>query len=298
MQEGSLRCDANVNLHIPQDKNFAATPITEIKNLNSIRAVGKSLEFEANRQYEQFRQKGQKLGEVPKETWGWDETRARTYFQRRKEESSDYRYFPDPDLVPVLVEAAQLEQARGQLGELPAQQRKRLVEQYGLSEYDAGVLTRQGRALVAYFETVAQGGDAKSAANWVTNQVLATLNERRLEIGRFPLPASTLADLLRAVKETGLNAQRARDVYNYLLESGGTVKAAMDALGIRPVGDEGTLREIVERAVAANPKAVADFKNGKVKAVDAIKGAVMRETKGMAKMELVQRLVMEALQKV
>jgi aspartyl-tRNA(Asn)/glutamyl-tRNA(Gln) amidotransferase subunit B len=298
MQEGSLRCDANVNLHVTQlDGGIAATPITEIKNLNSIRAVGKSLEVEAERQYRQFLDNGKKLGEVPKETWGWDETRGVTYFQRRKEESSDYRYFPEPDLVPIVVDSTMLAKTRAEIGELPAQQRKRLVEQYTLSEYDAGVLTRQGRALVAYFEEVVRiGSDAKGAANWVTNQVLATLHENNLEIGQFKLSAGMLADLICVVRETGMNAQRSREVYAWLLEKAGSVKEAMDALDIHPVGDETALREIVARAVAANPKAVADFKKGKTNAANAIKGAVMRETRGMANMELVQRLVLEAMQ--
>jgi aspartyl-tRNA(Asn)/glutamyl-tRNA(Gln) amidotransferase subunit B len=129
----------------------------------------------------------------------------------------------------------------------------------------------------------------------VTNQVLATLNERRLDIAQFPLPAATLAELIRTVRETGLTAQRSREVYAQLLDHGGSVPAAMEALGIRVVSDEAALREIVARAVAANPKAVADFRKGKTKAADAIKGAVMRETKGMARMELVQQLVLEAL---
>jgi aspartyl-tRNA(Asn)/glutamyl-tRNA(Gln) amidotransferase subunit B len=296
MQEGSLRCDANINLHVPQPDGTVATPIVEIKNLNSIRAVGRALEFEATRQYEKFRTDGKRLGEEPKETRGWDEGRGVTLLQRRKEEASDYRYFPEPDLVPVIVDAAMLEKARSELGELPAQQRKRLVAQHGLSEYDAGVLTRQGRALVAYFEEVARlCGDAKAAANWVTNQVLATLNERRLDIAHFPLPAATLAELIRTVRDTGMTAQRSRELYAHLLEHGGSVPQAMEALGIRVVGDESALREIVARAVAANPKAVADYRKGKTKAADAIKGAVMRETKGMARMELVQQLVLDAL---
>ena len=298
MQEGSLRCDANVNLHIPQaDGTTAATPIAEIKNLNSIRAVGRAIDFEASRQFAKFQADGKRIGEESKLTVGWDESRGVTVPQRRKEEASDYRYFPEPDLVPVVVDEAMLAKARAELGELPAQQRKRLPAQFGLSAYDAGVLTRGGRALVAYFEDTARlCGDAKAACNWITNQVLATLNERKMEIGQFPIPPASLADLIRAVRETGLNAQRSRDVYNHLLAHTGTVKDAMDALGIRVVGDETALREIISRALAANPKAVADFKNGKTKAAESIKGFVMRETKGMARMELVQRLVLEALQ--
>jgi aspartyl-tRNA(Asn)/glutamyl-tRNA(Gln) amidotransferase subunit B len=300
MQEGSLRCDANVNVHLPQpDGTIAATPIAEIKNLNSIRAVGRAIEYEADRHYRRFLEDGKRIGEAPKETVGWDDARGVTLLQRRKEESSDYRYFPEPDLAPVVVEAAMLEQARSSLGELPAQQRKRLVEQYALSTYDAGVLIRQGRALVAYFEEAARSsGDAKAAANWVTNQVLATLNESKQEISQFRLSAAGLGELIREVRQSGMNAQRSREVYARMLETGESIKQAMDALGIRPMADEGALREIVARAVAANPKAVADFKKGKLKAVDAIKGAVMRETKGMAKMDLVQQLVLEAMQNV
>ncbi len=299
MQEGSLRCDANVNLHYPRpDGTVDATPIVEIKNLNSIRAVGKSLEFEADRLHRKFLEDGKRIGEESKKTRGWDETHGRTYALRDKEDASDYRYFPEPDLVPILVDETMLAKARSEMGELPAQQHARLVEQYGLSDYDAGVLTRAGRALVVYFEEVARVcGDAKAACNWVTNQVLATLNERTQEIGQFPLTAPLLAELIREVRQTGLPAQRSRDIYNHLLEAGGTVKEAMDALGIRVVGDESALREIVARAVAGSPKAVADFKNGKTKAAESIKGAVMRETKGMANMELVQRLILEALHK-
>src|SRR5947209_7573656 len=166
MQEGSLRCDANVNLHIDQaDGTKAATPIVEVKNLNSFRAVERALKYEAERQYEEFRQTGKRLGEVPKATAGWDDARGATRVQRRKEEASDYRYFPDPDLVPVVVDAAWREGVRAGLGELPAAQRVRLQGQYGLSAYDAGVLTRQGRAFTKYFEEVAAlCGDAKEAS--------------------------------------------------------------------------------------------------------------------------------------
>src|SRR5713226_5739180 len=157
MQEGSLRCDANINIHIPQNgSTCVATPIVEVKNLNSIRAVERAMKYEAQRQYEEFQRTGQKLGEVPKATAGWDEDRGITVVQRRKEEASDYRYFPEPDLVPVEVDKAWLDRVRAGLGELPAAQRQRLRQQYALSPYDAGVITSQGRALVGYFEEVAR----------------------------------------------------------------------------------------------------------------------------------------------
>jgi aspartyl-tRNA(Asn)/glutamyl-tRNA(Gln) amidotransferase subunit B len=298
MQEGSLRCDANINIHIPQSTGtFAATPIVEIKNLNSFRAVERAIKYEAQRQYEEFQRTGKKLGEIAKATAGWDENRGVTVVQRRKEEASDYRYFPEPDLVPVEVEDAWLGRVRAEIGELPAAQRRRLPEQYGLSAYDAEVITRQGRRFVAYFEELARlTGDAKEASNWVTNQILQTLNDRKTAIGAFPISAAALADLIQRRQSTGLNLQRAREVYARMLDAGVSAEQAINDLGFKVIGDESQLVEIVRRAIAANPKAVADYKKGKVKAADAIKGAVMRETKGMAKTETVQQILMRELQ--
>jgi aspartyl-tRNA(Asn)/glutamyl-tRNA(Gln) amidotransferase subunit B len=301
MQEGSLRCDANVNIHMPlPDGGHAATPIVEIKNLNSFRAVERAIRYEAERQYEQFRQDGRKLGDpgVSKVTAGWDDARGRTVVQRRKEEAADYRYFPEPDLVPVVVSDTMLEEARAGLGELPAAQFARLQQQYGLSEYDAGVLTREGRAFVAYFEEAARvSGDAKAASNWATNEVLKTLNERKSAIADFPISARALGELIKEVRATGLNMQRAREVYAAMLADGTSVKDAIARLGFQVVSDEGRLRELVRQAIAANPKAVADFKGGKAKAADAIKGRVMKETRGQARADLLQQILLEELQK-
>src|SRR5439155_9805681 len=305
----------------------------EIKNLNSFRAVERVIRYEANRQYQWLLttfdepqrkeydayldnvvRKADSISDVidpdlssasipahirkDKATAGWDDVKRVTRIQRRKEEASDYRYFPDPDLVPVTVEAAALEAARAGLGELPAAQRARLQTQYGLSADDAGVLMSNGRALAGYFEELARlSGDAKEASNWVTNQVLSTLNERKAAIGDFPIPAAALAELLRQRKDTGLNVQRSREVYARMLEAGASADQAIRELGFQVVADEGQLLEIVRRAIAANAQAVADYKKGKTKAADAIKGAVMRETKGMAKTEVVQRLLVQELEK-
>jgi aspartyl-tRNA(Asn)/glutamyl-tRNA(Gln) amidotransferase subunit B len=151
---------------------------------------------------------------------------------------------------------------------------------------------------VGYFEEVTcHCQDAKEACNWVTNQVLATLKERKIDLAAFPIAASALGELIAKRKAMGLNTQRAREVYAHMLEHGSTAAAAIKALGFEPVGDQSQLAEMVRRAIAANPKAVADYKKGKTKAADAIKGAIMRETKGLANMEVVQRLVLEELQK-
>ncbi len=325
MQEGSLRCDANINLHLPQpDGTFVATPIIEVKNLNTFRGVERSLKYEAERQANELqrmlasgawhidptqatafrdyqvspvleRKSSGALGPVSKATAGWDERTGRTEIQRRKEEASDYRYFPEPDLVPVTVDAATLARVRAELGELPAAQKTRLQAQYGLPVYDAGVLSRQGRAFVAYFESVVkQCGDAKEACNWTINDLLSTLNERKLDIQASPLSAASLGELIAESKATGLNKQRAREVYAAMLD-GLTARQALDKLGFKVVADESQLLDLIRKAIAANPKAVADFKKGKVKAADAIKGFVMRETKGMAKTEVVQRILLAEL---
>lgn len=324
MQEGSLRCDANVNVHVPQaDGTFVATPIVEIKNLNSFRGVERALKYEADRQFHELtekvtarewtidRERRKPFRDyivhavatadgraVSKATAGWDDRLGRTEIQRRKEEASDYRYFPEPDLVPVTVNDAALERVRTELGELPAAQKARLQAQYGLSAYDAGVLSRNGRALVAYFEAVtAVCGSAKEACNWIANDLLQTLNERKVGINESPIAAQHLGELIREVKAMPLNKQRAREVYAEMLK-GGTAREAIDKLGIKAGPDETQLREIVRKAIAANGKAVLDFKKGKIKAADAIKGAVMRETKGMAPMDLVQRLLLQELEQV
>ena len=257
MQEGSLRCDANINIHVPQpDGSLIATPLVEVKNLNSFRGVERSLKYEAERQANELTRKLESgvwhidasharpfrdykvspilerktsgaLGPVSKATAGWDERLGRTEIQRRKEEASDYRYFPEPDLVPVTVDAATIERVRLELGELPAAQKTRLQSQYGLAAYDAHVISRQGRAFVAYYEAVVQQcGDAKEACNWTMNDLLATLNEAKLDIKACPLSPERLGDLINEIKATGLNKQRAREVYAEMLD--GMTRQASD----------------------------------------------------------------------
>jgi aspartyl-tRNA(Asn)/glutamyl-tRNA(Gln) amidotransferase subunit B len=297
MQEGSLRVDANINLHIPQpDGSKRATPIVEVKNLNSIRAVERAMKYEAQRQYEEFQRTDIDIDKGAKATAGWDEDRGVTVIQRRKELAADYRYFPDPDLMPVSVDAAWLERIRADMGELPAATRARLQSQHGLSEYDAEVITRQGRAFTRYFEELASScGDAKEASNWMTNQVLATMKEKKLSLDEFPLAPANLGGLLRQAKEIGLNKKLAGEVFQQMLATGQRAEQIIAERGLQPVSDESQLREIVRRAMAANPRAVADFKNGKTKAAEAIKGAIMRETRGRARIELVQQLLLEEL---
>jgi aspartyl-tRNA(Asn)/glutamyl-tRNA(Gln) amidotransferase subunit B len=303
MQEGSLRCDANVNIHIPQsDGSVAATPLVEVKNLNSIGSVGRAIAYEAERHYKEFQKDPAnfRFGRILKTTAGWNDAKGVTIVQRHKEEAADYRYFPEPDLVPVVVSEAEINEARKATGELPAAQRDRLQQgPYSLSAYDARVLTSQGRQIVAYYESLAaKTGDAKAACNWVANDVLASLKDRNISIDAFPLTVDRLSGLVTEVIKTGLPMKKAREVYAHMLENGDEVTAAMTKLGFGSVVvDPEKIRELIRKAIAANPQAASDFKAGKVKAADRIKGAVMKETKGMAKAEMVNELLLEELGK-
>ncbi len=277
MQEGSLRVDANINLHVHTSAGKTATPIVEIKNVNSFRAVERALTYEAWRQFEEWKETGHKLGDVPKQTRGWDDQAEVTRGQRHKEESSDYRYFPDPDLAPVLVHASEVDAVRASLGELPATTRGRLTKQYGLDHYDADVIVNQGRAFVAYFLTLADGcGDGKRASNWIQQDVMRTLNERGLRIESFSVPAWSLAKLLALVKTGELDNSRAKEVFQQMLDHGQSVSEAMTTLGITKV-DEDALTSLCRELLLANPKIVADLRAGKQQAIGALVGQAKKK---------------------
>jgi aspartyl-tRNA(Asn)/glutamyl-tRNA(Gln) amidotransferase subunit B len=274
MQEGSLRVDANINLHVDTPQGRVATPIVEVKNVNSFRAVERAMEYEARRQYEEWLDTRISLAAPggQKTTRGWDDQAEVTKPQRQKEESSDYRYFPDPDLVPVTVTESEIEAVHDRLGELPAALRDRLQTDFGLDAYDADVLVNQGRELVDYFlELAKQTGDAKRSSNWVQQHVLRTLNEHGLGIGEFPVSVETLADLLKGVASGVLDSTRAKDVFQELAASGGSVEQAMKKLGIEQV-DQSEVVDLCRSLLDEHPHVVADVKNGKQKAVGALIG--------------------------
>jgi aspartyl-tRNA(Asn)/glutamyl-tRNA(Gln) amidotransferase subunit B len=292
MQEGSLRCDANVNLHI-RDRSGAtvATPIVEIKNLNSFRGVEAAVAFELARQRDEFAKTGRKLGDpgVEKETRGWDADRSVTFAQRGKEEASDYRYFPDPDLAPIAVNAAERDAIRNGLCELPAAKRERFQTARGLSAYDAAVLVDQGRPVADYFEHVADlCGDAKQAANWVTQDVLRELHERRLPIEEFPIDADRLGAILARIGTSAITVKSGRELFSELLrrhdedQAAGAIDidALIDERGLRLVAAGGAVEAAIESAIAASGQAVADYRAGKPQALGAIIGRIMREVRG------------------
>ena len=299
MQEGSLRVDANVNVHVLKDgQKIAATPIVEIKNLNSFRAVEKAIVYEAQRQHEEYQRTGLTMDRGEKATAGWDDVRGETVIQRRKEQASDYRYFPEPDLVPVDVPPIWIDQVKQSMGELPAERRKRFASAYGLSAYDARTTISRGMAFADYFEETAKlASDAKAASNWCNNQVMAVLNEKGMEIDAFPIKPPALADLIGQIKKFNINAPRAKEVFGKMVETGRSAADLIKEMGLDATMDGGQVLALVQKAIAANPKAVTDVKAGKTKAMDALVGFVMKETKGKAPTEEVRRVMQEELAK-
>jgi len=294
MEEGSLRCDANISLRPVGSTKFGAK--TEVKNMNSFRAVQRALEYEVQRQTDLL-----EAGEEPvQETRAWDEARGVTVAMRVKEEAADYRYFPDPDLLPLVLDAAQVERWRAELPELPEALRRRFVEQYGLPAYDAGVLTAS-RALADFFEATVAAyrgpGGPKAVSNWVMGEFLRLLNEDGLEPEQATLRPEALARLIELVDEGVISHRIAREeIFPEVFRTGRDPAQIVDEKGLRQISDEGELRRIVEAVIEANPGPVSDVRQGKEKAIAFLVGQVMRQTKGKANPQLVNRLLREALQ--
>ncbi len=295
MQEGSLRCDANVNLRITADGRTTKTPIVEIKNLNSFRAVERAASYEVQRQYQAYLDgvyRGHPGGKI---TAGWNDAQGRTYVQRQKEEAHDYRYFPDPDLVPVVLAPSQVEGWCRSLPELPAAREARFTLEYGLPAYDAAVLTAS-RVVADFFEAVARDlGDAKAASNWVMGEVLRLVKEEGMEPDAA-LPAARvtpagLAALLRLAGEGKINTNTAKEVFEEMWRTGATAAEIVRRRGLEQISDTGELARIVDAVLAANPKVVADIRNGKASALGFLVGQAMKATKGKANPKLVNDLV-------
>jgi aspartyl-tRNA(Asn)/glutamyl-tRNA(Gln) amidotransferase subunit B len=299
MQEGSLRCDANVNLHIERDGKTLATPIVEIKNLNSFRAVERALQYEARRQYDKFLDDGLTIHDAPKETRGWSDPDGVTKPQRQKETAADYRYFPEPDLVPVVVDEAWKERIRATIGELPSARRQRFETEYGLSAYDANVLVEQGQEVADYYDAVARAtGEFKLASNWVQQDILRAAKERKLPLSEFPVGPRALGDLICRVQRRELNTNQGREILAKMIETGQPAESIIAEGGYGLVADRDAIAAAVEAALAANPKAVEDLRSGKKKP-EAVKGflrgQVMKQTGGKADPALVGQLLDERL---
>jgi aspartyl-tRNA(Asn)/glutamyl-tRNA(Gln) amidotransferase subunit B len=300
MEEGSLRCDANVSLR-PRGRAELGTKV-EIKNLNSFRNVQHALEFEVRRQAQAL-----DAGErIVQETRLWDADGGYTRSMRSKEFAHDYRYFPEPDLVPLRIDRPWVDEIRAALPELPRARRQRFVAHYGLPAYDAEVLT-QSRALADYYETavrewgpLAAGREdrPKTVSNWVMSELLRVLpGDDEIAIQRSPITPGRLVGLLRLIEDGTISGKIAKDVFQKMLLSGDEATTVVAREGLTQVADEGALSQVIASVMAANPKAIDDFRRGKKEAKGALVGQVMRATGGKANPALVNRLLEDKLSK-
>jgi aspartyl-tRNA(Asn)/glutamyl-tRNA(Gln) amidotransferase subunit B len=285
MEQGSLRCDANVSVR--PIGHAELLPKTEIKNLNSFRHVQRALEHEIKRQITVL----EGGGRLSHETRLWDDAAKRTITMRTKEEAHDYRYFPEPDLPPLVVEQAWLARLEAELPELADVRAARLVAAYGLPEYDAGVLTKS-RGLADYYEAVVAGGaDPKAASNWVMGELLRRINPERADQIAFPVPAGELAKLIGMVQGRSLSAASAKEVFAAMADEGKTVDAVVEQRGLGLIRDRDRLEPLVAQVVRDHPEPVAQYRGGKSATFGFLVGQVMKATRGQADPELVRELL-------
>lgn len=291
MEEGSLRCDANLSIRPVGQEEFGVK--TELKNLNSFSFVQKGLEYEEKRQEEVLKEGG----EILQETRRFDEKTKETVLMRVKEGSDDYRYFPEPDLVPLHIDEAWKERIKAEIPELPDARKKRYIEELGLPEYDAGVLTSNKDLSDFFEETIDQGGDIKQASNWLMGDISAYMNKNQKEIGDLALTPDALAKLTKLLEEETISSKIAKKILPDLVEKGGDPEKIVKNRGLVQISDEGQLRDIVTNILDQNEQSITDYKNGKDKAIGFLVGQIMKETKGQANPKMVNELLIEEINK-
>ena len=293
MQEGSFRVDANVSVRPVGQEEFGTR--TELKNINSFKFIEKAINHEVERQIDVI----ESGGRVVQETRLYDANKDETRSMRSKEEANDYRYFPDPDLLPVVVDQAFIDAVVAEMPELPDAKRARFAADYGLSDYDAGVLTAS-RAMADYFETVAKtGGDAKSAANWVMGELSGALNKAGLEIDQCPVSAAQLGGLVARIVDNTISGKIAKDVFAAMWDGEGDADAIIEAKGLKQITDSGALEAVVDEVLAANPEQVANYRNAEPdkqpKMIGFFVGQIMKKTQGKANPQQVNELLRKKL---
>ncbi len=290
MQEGSFRCDANVSIRPQGQKEFGTR--TELKNLNSFRFVERAINLEIERQIDVL----ESGGAVVQETRLYDADKNETRSMRSKEEANDYRYFPDPDLLPVVIEEAFLEQVKTDLPELPENKKQRFLQEYDLSLYDASVLI-SSRELANYFEesVKASGGEAKLCANWIIGDLTALLHKNHLEISDSKISATQLGGLLRRITDKTISGKIAKQVFGAMWNGEGDADSIIEKRGLKAVTDTGAIEKIIDQVLSNNPKQLQDYRNGKEKLFGFFVGQVMKASKGKADPSLVNELLKKKL---
>jgi aspartyl-tRNA(Asn)/glutamyl-tRNA(Gln) amidotransferase subunit B len=290
MQEGSFRCDANVSVRPKGQEKFGTR--AELKNINSFRFVEKAINFEIERQIDVI----EGGGKVAQETRLYDADKDQTRSMRSKEEANDYRYFPDPDLLPVVIEESFLNEVKATLPELPDAKRQRFVEQFGLSHYDAGVLTAS-RELADYFEAVVtvSNGEAKLAANWVMGELSGALNKNDLDITASPVSAAQLGGMILRITDNTISGKIAKEVFEAMWNGEGDADAVIAAKGLKQITDSSAIESIIDGIVAANAGQVAQYRAGQEKVFGFFVGQVMKATQGKANPQQVNELLKQKL---
>jgi aspartyl-tRNA(Asn)/glutamyl-tRNA(Gln) amidotransferase subunit B len=290
MQEGSFRCDANISVRPKGQKEFGTR--TELKNLNSFRFVERALNFEIERQIDVL----ESGDTVVQETRLYDADKNETRSMRAKEEANDYRYFPDPDLLPLVIEPAFLEQVKADLPELPEEKKRRFMQQYGLSLYDASMLT-SSRELADYFEETVKvsGCEAKLCANWVMGELAAFLNKNNLDITASSVSADQLAGMLRRITDKTISGKIAKKVFEAMWAGEGDADTIIEKRGLKPVTDTGAIEKLIDDVLANNPKQLQDYRGGKEKLFGFFVGQVMKASKGKANPAQVNELLKKKL---
>jgi len=289
MAQGSMRCDANVSVRKTGDTKLGTR--TEIKNINSFRFVEKAILHEARRQIELIEDGGR----IIQETRLYDADKDETRSMRSKEIANDYRYFPEPDLLPIVIDDAYIEAIRATLPELPDAKRLRFASQYGLSEYDAAVLA-SSRAMAEYYETVVElCGDAKLSSNWVTVDLLGMLNKNTIDIDKSPISAQRLGDLIGRIKDATISGKIAKTVFEIMLEDSSGVDQIIEKQGLKQVTDSGAIEQLVDEVIASNPEQVEQYRAGKEKVFAFFIGQAMKASKGKANPDQLNSLLREKL---
>jgi aspartyl-tRNA(Asn)/glutamyl-tRNA(Gln) amidotransferase subunit B len=289
MDEGSLRCDANVSVRRRGETKLGTK--AEVKNVNSFRYLEKAIDYEIGRQVDLIEHGGR----VVQETRLFDAAQGKTTSMRSKEEAHDYRYFPDPDLPTLVVDASRREQIVSRLPELPEARRRRFIQEYALPEYDAALLT-QTRGIADYFEATArESGNAKAASNWVMGEVLRNMKERAIDIGAVPITPAALAGLIAIVDRGTISSTVAKDVFAKMYESGQAAADIVAAEGLAQISDSSSLEPIVQRVIAAHPDIIAEIRAGKDRKFQFLVGQVMKETRGKGDPKIVTDLMKAAI---
>ncbi len=291
MEEGSLRCDGNISVRPSGSNEFGVK--SEIKNMNSFKALEKALSYEYDRHIEAINN-GEKLEQ---ETRRWDEANNVTALMRSKERANDYRYFPEGDLVTINISDEWIEEIRKTIPELPHEKAERFVKEYDIPKYDAGVLTLTMTMANFFEETAKVSGDAKAASNWLMGDISRLLNENAMSVEELKFTPAQLAELIKLISSGTISNNIGKKVVGEMFKTGKSPKLIVEEKGLIQNNDEGTIRDVVKKVIADNPKSIEDYKNGKKRAIGFLIGIVMKETKGKANPQIVNKLVNEEVQK-